>query len=484
MIFLKKLTALIGILVVCIVFVVYKNINSSLNPNIVPVKNINLPIAGTWILDKYVFTGDSSIPEDKAKSMIGEKAQFSDKGVYFDNLICKNPSFKVKVLDSQDYFQSNFKIDPSSIGINEKYIKVVTVSSEDNFFDEFIQINRNVMLKFTDGIIFFFIKDGTQMNDFGFKNVDKNNSKIIISKSQKKMDSKSGLFLGLKCIDESGLGYNYRTLWISSSYRKIMPIVNIQDLVIPRESGFWKVGVKKVCEKDVKKDIVWSEILGNNKTSTIKYRNISGCSSEILFVGEEYISMDDRKVYNDDDGDQRFESGYFSVLPLDNFNGNKMDFSKAFGDDAGSRLKYSADLYLKKMNLSKNKIDENKLQTNWSVARRSGRWMLRGRISYGDFDVMYAPPTILTDYDDLYPSFDVIKKEIPDAIDAYTSPNKDFIVILTETKLKIYLLNNKKIGKLEREFDLKNGETAVMSQWLLGSYVDKWNKLIKNMKKN
>ncbi len=316
------------------------------------------------------------------------------------------------------------------------------------------------------------------------KNIDKNNSKLIIPKSQKETNSKSGLLLGLKCIDELGLGCNYRTLWISSSYGKIMPIVNIKDLVVPRKSGFWKVGVKKVWEKGVKKDIVWSEILGNNKTSTIKYRNISGCSSEILFVGEEYISMDDRKVYNDDDGDQRFESGDFSVLPLDNFNGNKMDFSKAFGDDAGSRLKYSADLYLKKMNLSKNKIDENKLQTNWSVDRRSGRWMLRGRIPYGDFDVMYAAPTILTDYDDLYPSFDVIKKEIPDAVDAYTSPNRDFIVVLTETKLKIYSLNNKKIGKLDREFDLKNGETAVMSQWLLGSYVDKWNKLIKNMKKN
>ncbi|WP_243121082.1 hypothetical protein [Clostridium autoethanogenum] len=484
MIFLKKLTALIGILVVCIVFVVYKNINSSLNPNIVPVKNINLPIAGTWILDRYVFTGDSSISEDKAKSMLGEKAEFSDKGVYFDNLICKNPSFKVKILDSKDYFQNNFKIDPSSIGIDEKYIKVVTVSSEDNFFDEFIEINKNVMLKFTDGIIFFFVKDGTQINNSEFKNIDKNNSKLIIPKSQKETNSKSGLLLGLKCIDETGLGYNYRTLWISSSYGKIMPIVNIKDLVVPRKSGFWKVGVKKVWEKGVKKDIVWGETLGNNKTSRIKYRSISGISSEILFVGEEYISMDDKKVYNDDDGDQRFERGDFSVLPLDNFDGNKMDFSKAFGDDAGSRLKYSADLYLKKVNLSKNKIDENKLQTNWSVDRRSGRWMLRGRIPYGDFDVMYAAPTILTDYDDLYPSFDVIKKDIPDAVDAYTSPNRDFIVVLTETELKIYSLNNKKIGKLDKEFDLKNGETAVMSQWSLGSYVDEWNKLIKNMKKN
>ena len=95
--------------------------------------------------------------------------------------------------------------------------------------------------------------------------------------------------------------------------------------------------------------------------------------------------------------------------------------------------------------------------------------------------ILYAEPNKeIATYDDLYPSFDVVKNKIPDVLDAYTSPNRDFIVILTKNDIKVFSLNDRGIGKLQTVFKLKNGETSVMAQWAVGNYINAWDKLFEN----
>lgn len=464
---------------VILVFAFYKNIDLAFNPHIAPRKVTKIPIEGTWAVDKYVFIGNSQLSEEEAKKKIGKKAIFNPEEVYFNNSICRNPSFKVKVVESDDYFWNNFKIKPDLLGIKEAKVKVVTVSSNNNFFYDYIQINDNLILQGSDGMMLFFTKEGSQLNNSGLNHVDEKNSRVIISKAQKEIISKSGLLLGLKYKNDSTEGCSYRTIWIRSAYGKVSPILETKDIILPRKSGFWKIGVEKKSEQGINRDVLWGIPVDNSPTNSIskvKVRDIPKTSNEILFVGNEYISLDNEEMYIQN-GEKRVKKNYFSVIPIDNINGSKVDFSKAFSEDAGDMLKKSADMYLKKLNSNMNDVDRKELETNWSVSRRSGRWILRGRLPYGDFDIIYATPKILTTYDDLYPSFNIIKDKVPEVVDVYTSPNKDFIVVLTQIKLKVFLLNNGTIGDLKMEIDLNENENVIMSQWATGSYVDEWGKI-------
>jgi hypothetical protein len=475
---LKKINILVVVLVVILIAVVYRNINSTINPHISLRKTINLPVKGTWVANRYVFIGKSSISTSEAKKMINKKAIFDGDLVKVNGSICNKPTFKVKVVDSESYFESTLKIKPENIGIKEKQVKVITVSSNNNFFDDFIQINDNLLMKYNDGLLLFYVKYGKTSNEIVLNNIDKKHSRILLPKSQVDITSKSGLLLGLKTKDEYNGGYSYRTLWISSYYGKSQPILERNNLIVPRKSGFWEVGVIKKYEESGERDIIWDSPIMINKSNLQNYapviRDVKDTYTQILFVGTEFISLDNQKP----------KGSYFSVLPLDKLNGKNVEFSRIFIHDASNILNSSANNYLSKINKREKDSSLKNLSTNWAITRRSGRWILRGRIASGDFDISYpAQNKILTSYDDLYPSFDVIKKAIPDAVDAYTSPNRDFIVVLTDKELMIYSLNSRGIGSLQRKFSIKQGEKAVMAQWATGNYIDSWGKLFKNKAK-
>lgn len=479
----KKICILVSILSAILILVVYKNVNSPLNPSIITRATIDLPIKGDWTVNRYVFAGDSSISMEEARGMVNKKAVFQGDRVIFNGVTCKSPNFKVKVVDSDVYFENNYKINPDSLGINQKQVKVITVSSNNNFFDDFIQINDNLIMRYNDGLILFFTRDGAENDKSVLNNINEKDSKIITSRKQNDSTYKSGLLLGLKYKDEDTGEYSYRTLWISSSYNKISPVLQRKNILVPRKNGFWEIGINKKYDNNLDRDLIWGAPLMKNNSekhnSNTVVRNIKNTTSQILFVGTDYISLDNQEVYYEDD-EQKTKNSYFSMLPLDNLNGKSMEFSKAFNVKALNMLQISTEKYLKKLNKSWENVNLNDLNTNWAVTRRNGRWILRGRINYGDFDIVYAAPNkILTMYDDLYPSFDVIKKEVPDMVDTYTSPNKDFVVVLTETELKIFKLSNRTNLKLETTFKLKPGEKAVMSEWTTGSYVNVWSKLFK-----
>ncbi len=474
----KKNKVLIFVLLFIIVlFSIYKNLDLSLNPQIEARKIENVPLQGTWIANKYVFLGNAELSDKDAKNLLGKKAEFNSMEVHFDNEVCKNPDFKVKMVDSKDYFWNNFSVKPSNLGINEEKIKIITVTSGENFFDEYIQINNNYIMKNHDGIMMFFKKYGVNINDSSFdEKLIKSNNKIERSKLQKEITSKSGMLLGLKSKDNKNGGYTYRTLWISSNYNKLDPSMEMENLFVPRKNGFWKIGVDKINSNGVKRDSLWGIPLNKNNLKdkiTTKDSSELLINNSIMFVGNEYISLDNEDLYKND---EKNKFNYFSVLPIDNISGDKIKFSKILGNNNEDILTKSASLHLKRLNSNQN-IDKEELETNWTIIRRNGRWVLRGKIDSNSFDILFDTPKVLTTYDDLYVAFHTIKNKIPDLVDAYTSPNKDFIVALTKTNLLVLPINNKVIGDVKLNIELKQEEIPVMVQWATGSYVDEWKKL-------
>lgn len=446
----KKLYVLFIMIILILSFVLYKNMALPPAPKL-GVRTLNAPpLMGDWYVDKYVTLKDKSSYSNEPDQYLGKTAHFSNEGIFFYNEGIAHPSFKVKLVNSGDYFWNNYKIKANMIGIDKEYIQVITISSNDRFFDEYLKIDDTHAAKYHEGLLLFFTKE----NSDGPKHVEESiDYSQLASEREKEARAKSGLLLGLKHDNV------YRTIWISQVNNEFMDIAQTEDILLPRINGFWKIGNDGTS--------LWTAPISgrnvSNSDNDIRYIGKSRYVS-ILFAGNDFICVDNKTD--------------LQVLPLDNLQGNPLELSKIF-----VREKYNSSID-GLGNEARSKAEEL-IETSWGLFRRGGRWVLRGREKsqnddgFKDFDIAYAAPKSLTTYDDLYPSFNTIKSKIPEAIDAFSSPNKDFVVVLTDDELLVLPIIGNSLGDVKQRIPLKKDETAVAANWATGHYVDEWSKMVK-----
>lgn len=476
----KKINVIISVFVLIIAFLLYKHMSLYFNVKIVPTRTSTVPLYGEWTAYKFENTGQSDLSEEKIKGLIGKKAIFSASEAKFNNDNCKSPNYKVKVVDTEKYFLSNFKIKASELGVNDKQVKVITISSRNSFYDEYIQVSDNCILKNYEGVFLFLKRDGGKVKEI---KENKSENKSDKKDGKREVMSQNGVLIGLRRNTDSG--YQYRTLWIYNTDDNKFEIKEMNNLIVPRKNGFMVVGVDNLSE-DGKyvKDRIWTGNLNISANSIVKNTNIipqNDISYKINFVGNEYISMENT-MQETNDQNKSVSKTYLSVLPLDNVYGNSVAFSKIIGNNNDDLLSKNAEEYLHRVGRSGYKFSSDELETNWGIIRMNGKWVLRGRVANDNFSVSIEPPKALISYDELFIPFKTIKSKFPDVLDAYTSLNKNFMIVMTKNSLKVVSITNNTIGKVETSIDINEYEQSVMSQWAVGSYVDKWDKIFNDTK--
>lgn len=445
----KKLYLLFIIVSLVLVFVIYKNAALPIAPKIEARTLQTLPLSGDWYVEKCITLKDKNSYKNEPDKYLGKIAHFSRESIYFDDEGVTDPDFKVKLVNPKSYFWDNYKIKVSALGIDKEYIQIITISSKEHFYDEYLKIDETHAAKYHEGLLLFFTRENPAHTNYIQKPID---YAQLASEREQEARTKSGLLLGLKYKN------SYRTIWVSQVNNKFMDIAQTKDILLPRMSGFWKIGTDEASiwtapitgstSKDPKKDIRY---IG-------KPQNVS-----ILFAGNDFICINNKNI--------------LQVLPLDNLQGDPLELSKIFIREKGlsSIDSLSSDNVAKAMEFS---------ETNWGLFRRGGRWVLRGRKAspdkgdFKEFDIAYAAPRSLTTYDDLYPSFNTIKAKIPEAVDAFSSPNKDFVVVLTNKELLVLTIQGSSLGEIKQRTSLRKNETVVMANWATGHYVDEWSKRI------
>lgn len=85
-------------------------------------------------------------------------------------------------------------------------------------------------------------------------------------------------------------------------------------------------------------------------------------------------------------------------------------------------------------------------------------------------------------YDLLNVPWKDIKDKLPQAVDIYTSPNKDLAVIITHNEIQIYTIHNNSLSDLPvGKFPILEGSSVIMAEWAMEDYVRSWEKsFIKN----
>ncbi|WP_425148609.1 hypothetical protein [Deinococcus sp.] len=115
---------------------------------------------------------------------------------------------------------------------------------------------------------------------------------------------------------------------------------------------------------------------------------------------------------------------------------------------------------------------------NWAVVRRSGRWALRARVAgftaTATFDVPVPLPVSITGWDTLALPWASIRARVPDARDAFSSPDGHLLGVMTGRVLNVYRLVSGRFGTPDLSVPLEAPESAVSIGWASGDEVARW----------
>ena len=195
-------------------------------------------------------------------------------------------------------------------------------------------------------------------------------------------------------------------------------------------------------------------------------------------MGNDYVSIENIEL---DRGDRRS----LHVYAMDNLADKKpIKLSDLVGETG-------RDLFLEGVR-SVTAVNNSTLinEENVGLVRNNGYWTLKGRINYKenekelyrDFNIKAIPPKEMVSYDELAMPWDAVKLTVPDVQDVFSSPNNEFMVVITTSHIVIYSLEEYDIDITPvARVRLPNDSSVIMSEWAVGRYPGIWqNEMIKH----
>jgi len=468
--------------------------NTSSGSKIVsPVNNL-IPMAGIWKVQDFKIPEETTAKKIEAAKWLNSIANFSASSATLGDDYCKNPTYKIKIVNTNSYLLYGYKQKANYLNINQTEVQIITISSDNNFFHEFIKVTDDLMITNIDGF-FLYLKKTSNNDSKKLENSVSPISEGTVPPSLNLHSSKSILLIGLRSSNKSSstgndildTNYAYRTLLISYANKKLNPVLETKNLFVPRMTGFWALNIDRLKNSFSSMDFITTFPFGSLHKDTANYSFVNNERKVINFIGNDYISIEKTSQITTDDSSNSPFSSYFQVLPLDNINSKEsIKISQLTNQAGATALKEGATNYINSIN-NDFIFSKDFSEYNWGIFRRNGHWILKGRLTplnnntssvSPDFYIpIPAPKNVLIGYDDLYPDWSSIKDRVPDAIDAFSSPSKDIIIIISKTILSVYELNNNSIGFSPiAQVKFKENETVIMDQWAQGDFTETWTK--------
>jgi len=448
------------------------------------------PLQGKWIIEKSIDNPHRKIDEESFESIIGKEVLFHKDAVVVGEDYTLEPTYKLKNVNFLDYILYKYKIKPDNLGIKAEEAQVVTIFSNNQYFYEFIKYNDKEMLVY-DGDKFYFLSKN--IDEISKDEIDRYinvENKILRTSNLQEVDTlRSGVLLGIKSYsydDLTGLdNWEYKTIWIRFNNRSIASVYEMKELLVPRRKGFWLVNVnrdnnnnslndhiKAVQKSNLKEEVLdfTTSLFMESNFRMGKEKEKSDILKNILYIGNDYVSTE---VIHKSNNRKTLQ-----VYPIDYLEDEKaINISDIIGSDGLRIFKEGAKSIVKAD--SSVFLDE----TSFGLIRRNGYWIMKGRINYEsnqeelykDYNIKTVPPKELVNYDELAIPWSIIKSKVPEAVDAFTSPNEDIIIVVTRNNLLIYSIQDNEISKQELgKIKIDSSDNIVMAEWGTGRYTILW----------
>jgi len=473
---------------------------------IVAPKNNSVPLEGKWKVIKCLKKENTSLVPFTKSPWIGREAEFSANSAMLGSDYWVDPSYKIKSVNSEEYFLFSFGLPFEKLNLKDNAINVITLTNEDKFLYDFIKMkDDSVIVLMEDNLLF--LKKTANVADKDFDTLALNKSRGKTNNGSPTADdknNKSGIILGirsLKASEDEGTfpQYIYKTLWIAADNKILHPIFETNGILVPRMNGFWKISTERITnglrDENVFSAFRFPQTSPNKQDMPVLTTNLWGKSpasiNNILdYVGNDFISVETTAFSKFSYDNESGTDSRLWLVPIDSIakpRGVKIsDIAGAGGDSAlsgaKSTLLQSTEM---KSTQEKNKDIESE---NFGISRKNGHWIFNGRYDYlkgskamfTDFKINLIPPSSVVYFDSLYVTWTCIKDKVPEAIDAFTSPRKDIALIRTNQRLYVYAINNGILGDSPlKKIKLQTGDMIIMAEWAGGKYVQKWENVLK-----
>lgn len=477
--------------------------------------NKAIPLEGTWKLEICLNGEDNEksakeTAEETAKEtaeetgglMIGEKFGFSQDTMVFAGNYFNHVTYKIKRVHVKEYFLHKNQGILENMKFKGDEILAITAYSDDKFLYEFIKDSDGMIVVNIDEQYYCMKKVSDHFSGASdaiastLKNADNNDAKI------KGQLLQSGLLLGVRIPvqTEDGLGdYTYGTYWISTINRTVKPVLYAKDIYLPRMDGFWRLQIEKLLGTEGVEDFLYASMISkrNGKPLAMTVENISKrvetkLRKAVVYVGNDYVCVENTLYNKQNDAAITDYKKTLRTLPVDNLtNIDGIKLSDLAGENGTMAMESAIAELLKESGLNGIRtIDGETQEENFALFRKTGHWFFKGRLNleaeeqlpYMDFNLNLIPPSDMVAYDMLQVPWTEMKDKLPQALDIYTSPNKDLAVVLTRNDILLYAIENKTLSADPlAKIPLVEGSSVIMAEWAMGEYVPSWEKsFVKN----
>lgn len=386
------------------------------------------------------------------------------------------PRLKAMNIKTYDYFLTKYRMSPQEVGIPETQIPMITVTDAKGFAARIFQLEEDRIALERNGILVFFTKVAS-LEDTGLQ------TGIPTQEDDMANDKANGVLIGLRgarTVTPDGIGEaSYRTIWLCQKKGGPLEVYIVPNILFPKDV-FYEFRVERGENREAAQETIVIENLSSGQESregaaepgVSRYNNLT-------FISNDYLSLESRLYKGKEEG--AFQ--YYSTRNVDRLNyEDRVSITDLFGPEGQSVMKtaYEQGLSTKEDALRQ---DLDDYQANSFILKRGrGRWAYEGRVNnqrpHSDNFLTY--PMIFRDnekvyrYDDLEPSWSDIKRRVPEAKDAISSPGDYFVVVQTENQLLVYPKLKGQLGDEPLANFSTPGETIVMHEWARGDYVNKW----------
>lgn len=429
--------------------------------------NKNIPIKGTYKL----------LQKDDKKNIAIENKTFSFKEDEFsdNNDVYKNVKYKIRVVDMAEYLLYGYRIENT---INKgKEVKVVSVISNERFLYDFIKVDDENIMLISNGAIHRLVKvkdDYVELPSW-----KRNFSSLIGSSKPKYAQGETALYLGLR--QKEGDKLVYKTIFIGTLNGEVKDIYSTNNIFLPRKNGFWRINLEDNSQIKVENVTKQQSTVENKINDSIMQSKImTNKAIKVDYVGNDYMCLEENNGL----------ANVLKVVPVDNPMQEKgVTIGDLLGEKYTQMFDEAREEILKDIKEKGDEIYQDIKYQNIGILRKNGRFLLKGRINYQtkqtaaytDFNTGFIPPLKMVAFDQLTIPMNEIKNEIPQAIDAYTSPNGDIALVILPRSIEIYKIKDLKLSEKQAEIKINKDDKIIMVEWATGAYSSIWKEnFIKN----
>lgn len=285
----------------------------------------------------------------------------------------------------------------------------------------------------------------------------------------------------------------YYTLYVTRVGHNVQVAFRSDDLLIPRQNGFVAAGSKRSVYNNWVEDFVWTASPGERpEVPGIQAFNGENCQGHreqiLLFAGSEYLSLRQKTAGYCEGAPHPWYFDNLAVVPIDSVDHTGLDIDAVLGQRARRSFETMA------AELIARESDDDAFVSppdpaNWGIVRQNGQWVAIGRVDLSDqiavadqHDLVVSTdlPRRLVERNERAVPPQIVRRVAPDAVDYFTSPLRDFIVIMRRGRFSVHPLQGQTIGRRLLEVSTREGATPVVARWSSGERVEQWLKQLES----